>query len=92
MAGLEEKIRNEYSNRVTSESSTKDGVTYTDFTRYRKTASGEIKAISKGAGGITINPSTISKNSLDNMFETGEGSISDNFDHSVIIEDKEKLR
>lgn len=31
------------------------------------------------------------KNSLDNMFETGEGSISDNFDHSVIIEDKEKL-
>lgn len=72
LAGLEEKIRNEYSNRVTSESSTKDGVTYTDFTRYRKTASGEIKAISKGAGGITINPSTISKNSLDNIEDYSE--------------------
>lgn len=72
LAGLEEKIRNEYSNRVTSESSTKDGVTYTDFTRYRKTASGKIKAISKGAGGITINPSTISKNSLDNIEDYSE--------------------
>ena len=72
LAGLEEKIRNEYSNRVTSESSTKDGVTYTDFTRYRKTASGEIKAISKGAGGITINPSTISKNNLDNIEDYSE--------------------
>lgn len=72
LKGLEERIRNEYNNRVTSETSIKDGITYTNFTRYRKTKSGEIKAVTQGAGGITINPSTINENSLENIKDYSE--------------------
>ena len=72
LAGLEERIRNEYNNRVTSETIIKDGITYTNFTIYRKTKSGEIKAITQGSAGITINPSTINEDSLKNIKDYSE--------------------
>ena len=56
---------------VTSEVSEKNGIKTTKFTKYRTVKSGKVKPIT-GMGGLKIDGSTISKESLDNAGEYDE--------------------
>lgn len=80
---------------VTEETSEKDGAKITKYKQWRKTKSGEIKPISGKRGGLKIDGSLISEDSLEDVKQYDEIRLHElrewdgNFEGTIVVHDKD---